>query len=283
MPERCRLCARRIASASRVDWSAAPPPQRSLADYLETKRKKFPRFYFISSNDLVDVLSKGKHAPAVQGHFASFTDNIAGIKWKLDDDTGLPEGTALGMHASDGEYVPYGRPCECRGAVEDWLGRLMVHAQGALREQLADSIAAYHEMATEKWLGEYCAQLVLATSQIWWTTEVNNAFDRLEQGNEGAVKDYAAQVVSQLNALTQLVLGELSAGERTKIKTLITIEVHARDSVQRLVTERVDSAASFAWQSQLKYRWDDEVLADIRPLSRRGPVPSPAATRSPTR
>ena len=204
------------------------------------------------------MLSKGKHAPAVQGHFASFTDNIAGIKWKLDDDTGLPEGTALGMHASDGEYVPYGRPCECRGAVEDWLGRLMVHAQGALREQLADSIAAYHEMATEKWLGEYCAQLVLATSQIWWTTEVNNAFDRLEQGNEGAVKDYAAQVVSQLNALTQLVLGELSAGERTKIKTLITIEVHARDSVQRLVTERVDSAASFAWQSQLKYRWDEE-------------------------
>ena len=35
--------------------------QRSLSDYLETKRKKFPRFYFISAPDLVDVLSKGKH------------------------------------------------------------------------------------------------------------------------------------------------------------------------------------------------------------------------------
>ena len=31
---------------------------RSLSDYLETKRKKFPRFYFISAADLVDILSK---------------------------------------------------------------------------------------------------------------------------------------------------------------------------------------------------------------------------------
>lgn len=33
---------------------------RSLAEYLESKRKKFPRFYFISSLDLVDVLSQGR-------------------------------------------------------------------------------------------------------------------------------------------------------------------------------------------------------------------------------
>ena len=86
---------------------------RSLADYLETKRKKFPRFYFISSVDLVDVLSKGKHPPAVQEHFAKFTDSIAAIKWAEDEDTGLPIGVAGGMRSSDGEQVPFGRPIEC--------------------------------------------------------------------------------------------------------------------------------------------------------------------------
>lgn len=34
--------------------------QKSLSDYLEVKKKKFPRFYFISPNDLVDILSKGR-------------------------------------------------------------------------------------------------------------------------------------------------------------------------------------------------------------------------------
>lgn len=43
--------------------------KRALVDYLETKRKKFPRFYFLSAADLVDILSKGKHPPAVQEDF----------------------------------------------------------------------------------------------------------------------------------------------------------------------------------------------------------------------
>merc|ERR1711865_275800 len=33
--------------------------QKSLSDYLEVKKKKFPRFYFISAVYLVDILSKG--------------------------------------------------------------------------------------------------------------------------------------------------------------------------------------------------------------------------------
>lgn len=34
--------------------------QKALADYLETKRLAYPRFYFISSADLLDILSNGK-------------------------------------------------------------------------------------------------------------------------------------------------------------------------------------------------------------------------------
>lgn len=39
--------------------------EKVLAQYLETKRLTYPRFYFISSADLLDILSNGNHPDAV--------------------------------------------------------------------------------------------------------------------------------------------------------------------------------------------------------------------------
>ena len=79
--------------------------QKSLSDYLEVKKKKFPRFYFISAVDLVDILSKGRNPPSVQEHFSKFTDATGAIQWAEDPETGKLTGTANGCVATDGEKV----------------------------------------------------------------------------------------------------------------------------------------------------------------------------------
>ncbi len=103
----------------------------------------------------------------------------------------------------------------------------MAHCCEMMREQLETSVNGYVEQTRERWLSEYCSQLCITTSQIWWTSEVNQAFERLEQGNEGAIKDYAATLVTGLNTYIEMVLGNLTKDMRTKLKTLITIEVRA--------------------------------------------------------
>ena len=45
--------------------------EKALAEYLETKRLAFPRFYFASSTDLLDILSNGNQPMKVAKHFLS--------------------------------------------------------------------------------------------------------------------------------------------------------------------------------------------------------------------
>lgn len=45
-------------------------PTQALADYMEGKRRAFPRFYFVSTADLLDILSNGNDPAHIQQHMS---------------------------------------------------------------------------------------------------------------------------------------------------------------------------------------------------------------------
>ncbi|PKK16915.1 hypothetical protein A306_00000055, partial [Columba livia] len=188
--------------------------EKALAEYLETKRLAFPRFYFVSSADLLDILSNGTEPVEVSRHLSKLFDSLAKLKFKTGADK-KPLKVALGMFSGDEEYVPFDADCDLSG------------------------------------------QVALTCTQIWWTTEVGMAFSKLEEGYENAIKDYNKKQITQLNTLISLLIGNLSAGDRMKIMTICTIDVHARDVVAKMILTKVESAQAFTWQSQLRHRWDD--------------------------
>lgn len=53
--------------------------------------------------------------------------------------------------------------------------------------------------------------------------------------------------------LIELINGPLSKNDRKRLITLCTVDVHARDVVQRLIDDRVESGSCFQWSSQLRY------------------------------
>ncbi|XP_039265498.2 dynein beta chain, ciliary-like [Styela clava] len=231
--------------------------EKALAEYLETKRLAFPRFYFVSSSDLLDILSNGNNPVEVSKHLAKLFDNTAKLEFKADANN-EPTKEAEGMYSKEGEYVPFGDTCSCTGQVEMWLNRVMDAMRDTVRSEMSDSVVTYEEKARDQWLFDYPAQVALAVTQIWWTTEVGIAFSRLEEGYENAMKDYSKKQIQQLNTLINLLIGNLTPGERQKIMTICTIDVHARDVVTKLILQKIDSAAEFIWQSQLRHRWCDK-------------------------
>ncbi|KAJ3051836.1 hypothetical protein HK097_007152 [Rhizophlyctis rosea] len=230
--------------------------EKSLAEYLETKRLAFPRFYFVSASDLLDILAKGNLPQEVALHLPKLFDSIARLKFEVKEGGEVTK-TAIGMYSQQDEYVEFVTPCDCTGAVEVWLNRLVDTMRKTLKHLLGEAVASYEEKPREQWIFDHPAQITLAGTQIWWTTEVNVAFGRLEEGYENSLKDYYKKQVNQLTALISLIQGELTKGDRQMIMTVCTLDVHARDMVAKLIVEKAENAQCFSWQSQLRLRWDD--------------------------
>lgn len=54
--------------------------QRALEIHMESKRHIFPRFYFISSCELLEILGNSKNPEFIQPHLKKLFNNIDNIK-----------------------------------------------------------------------------------------------------------------------------------------------------------------------------------------------------------
>lgn len=138
--------------------------------------------------------------------------------------------------------------------MEVWLNHVTDAMKRSVRYHISQAVTTYDEKPREQWILDHQAQPALCGTQIWWTTEVNMAFLRLEEGFENAFKDYQRKQINQLNALIVLLGGELNESDRRKIMTICTIDVHARDVVAKMIAMKADHFSSFQWQSQLRHR-----------------------------
>jgi len=219
--------------------------QKGLSDYLETKRLAFARFFFLSNDELLQILSQTKNPLAVQPHLRKCFEAIS----SLDFNQQTLEITA--MNSAEGEKVPFDESMYPKGNVEDWLGVVEKRMRSALRTQISDSLEAYARDDRKEWVRQWPAMVVLAVSAVYWTQGV-------EEGIMG--KDLPGTLeknTSNLMDLTDVVRGDLDGQARMTLGALITIDVHARDVVQSLADNDVQSLTEFLWVSQLRYYWEN--------------------------
>ncbi|KAG7460462.1 dynein heavy chain 11, axonemal [Solea senegalensis] len=231
--------------------------EKALAEYLETKRLAFPRFYFISSADLFDILSKGSRPKEAVVHLSKLFDNMSDLEFAESQHLDNPK-HAVGMYSREREYVQFQTECRCYGPVEAWLTCLEESMKDNVRCHLSEAVSVYEDKPREQWILDFPAQVALTGSQIWWSNDMELVFKRLEEGYDSALKDYNKKQVSQLNSLISLLLGELSWSNRQKIMTICTIDVHARDVVTNLIRLKVTTSQAFQWLSQLRHCWNEQ-------------------------
>ncbi|KAJ3055760.1 Dynein heavy chain 10, axonemal [Rhizophlyctis rosea] len=232
--------------------------QKSLSDYLESKRNAFPRFFFISDEELLSIL--GSHDPKnVQEHIIKMFDNVL----RLNFGSGKNEKGVTGMSSSEGEVLDFRRVVPAEGRVEEWMGLVEAEMKKANRTLHKEAVFHYADMTRLEWMGAYQGMVTLAGSQVWWTWEVEDVFRKIKSGNKLAMKKYSKTLADQLEELVVKVRSDLTSNDRKKLNSQIIIDVHARDIVDRFVRDSIMDENEFEWESQLRFYWDrtaDELL-----------------------
>jgi dynein heavy chain, axonemal len=232
--------------------------EKQLNDYLEEKKKMFPRFYFVSNQALLEILSNGMNPRIVDTFLGDCFDGLKSINLKPQDMSDKSPMQGRGMFDKTDEYVPFTENFICQGAVETYLSALEIKMQDQLREILVDAKETTEEWLDkgkerEVWLERYVSQLALLATQIVWTEETNRAFEDLESGSEGAMKENFELIKNRITKLIDRVREDLSSELRVKIITIITIDVHSRDVIEMFVEKKIPSAEHFDWLKQLKF------------------------------
>mmetsp|Transcript_44339 Transcript_44339/g.86753 ORF Transcript_44339/g.86753 Transcript_44339/m.86753 type:complete len:4144 (+) Transcript_44339:98-12529(+) len=221
--------------------------QKQLESYLETKRRAFPRFYFLSNDELLQILSQSKNVEAVQPHLRKFFENVNRLEF-ADKDIKC-------MYSAEGERVPLGQNLKARGSVEIWLRSLEEDVVKTMTKFMKAGVVDYEKMSRKEWILEKFGQVVMTVSQIAWCRGCEQSLT--DENPIEAMNNWYDLQSEQLSVLVDLVRGNLSSIDRKKIVALITTDVHGRDVVDKL--KGVSDINDFKWQQQLRFYWDADV------------------------
>jgi dynein heavy chain len=225
---------------------------KGLNEYLETKRGAFPRFYFLSNDELLDILSETKEPRRVEPHLAKCFEGAAALTFNEETEI-------TAMHSSEGEEVMLRtKICPCaegnEGLVEKWLWQFQESMILTLRSEFTESLLDHKSRERTEWMLRWPAQIILAIDTTSWTSEVEDALDT--DGVAG-IKAYEQTLNSRLDDVVSLVRTPISKLQRTMLAAVITIDVHAKDVVHKMVSIKVAHPHDFEWSAQLRYYWEE--------------------------
>lgn len=247
--------------------------QKSLEGYLEQKRNKFPRFYFVSNPGLLIILSQGSDPLSMNDHYEKVFDAISYVEHNKKDKTIIEK-----MHGDGGqghEIIPFSSAVKAVGNIEDWLCELLKKMQLTMKDIARNCAGDVNQVSNDihnlrGFVDAYISQFALLGIQMLWTMDMQLALEQCKV-KKNAMKECNQRQNDILREMSNWCLQDLgSKVNRRKIETLVTIHVHQKDVTTELYnlfrSKKIQDPNDFEWLKQARFYWrpiaSDEISAD---------------------
>ncbi|KAK2946340.1 putative Cytoplasmic dynein 2 heavy chain 1 [Blattamonas nauphoetae] len=256
--------------------------QQALSEFLEEKRDRFPRFYFIGDDDLLEILGQAQNPSVIQAHLKKLFQGIHRVVFS--------EGATqqiVSMCSSAGEVVDLVTPVDVIDSVEEWLNVLAEEMRTTLSILLQKALPLAGKDGNVIDTPEHCLEYVKAyPSQILNLAETisftSECEDAITSGNVKSALKYNKErlaafsgLASQLTAAGHLTEEQakqkdknrspfkLTQSEHTlldlKIKSLIFDIIHNIDVCEQLIQAKTKVLSDWTWFKQMRYYVKDKI------------------------
>lgn len=142
---------------------------KGLTVYLESKRETFARFFFLSNEEIIEILGQMRDPKNVQKFLNKIFEGIEALQF-------TQKGLITGIKSKEGELLPLINSIDPTATAESWLREMESEMKLAVKTAISNSIYDFRMKDFESWVKAWQGQVVLVDLNIILTEILTEIF-----------------------------------------------------------------------------------------------------------
>lgn len=118
---------------------------KGLTVYLESKREHFARFYFLSNEEIIEILGQMRDPRNVQRYLNKIFEGIESLQFN-------PFGMIAGIFSKEEEFLALRRQINPTDTAESWLKELETEMKVAVKYSIQSALIDFRMKDFESWV-----------------------------------------------------------------------------------------------------------------------------------
>ena len=218
---------------------------QGVNQFVEDKKTSFPRFFFLSNQDILNVVSETKDPTRVSPYCQKIFEGIESLEFNEIQEIH----SIISPSNETVTFIYPVQPREAKGCVEKWLTELENHMFGTLTQLFLSAKDTLSNSKQTELLDEYPSQVILAVQHLLWTLDIQEAI----KGGEQALKEQFVKLTNDVEYMIDfLQTNHLTEPLQICVKSMIIQQLYFKEVTEKVYRDRITSENDFLWSSQIR-------------------------------